>query len=321
MSDSEPISKQKRTRSSKSEDHDSSPELDSDQEEGTVNVNFDVFHPVEEDAHDISGLLMHFVDDHPFHSMDIADLIISQARNGEGIGSVVSTNEGEDVVGVSSIIDLQFSAANQGVTDILHYVRTIVTNAEKSTEPSLTQANNIDLFKQCLDGHHPTSLVLFERMINIIPQLSPHIYRSLISELHNSIEESDPKKNPRFVPPPQFRSTHYLILSRIIIEESDIASNKSQPSKRKHKKKEKVKEKEIDINQAIFPHPEDEIFMKNQSASFLFPIVADRFGEEDTGLSQRGIAILLTRENFERSSQELFDFYGIPDAELPKKPD
>eukprot|EP00770_Monocercomonoides_exilis_P004544 MONOS_4522.1-p1 / transcript=MONOS_4522.1 / gene=MONOS_4522 / organism=Monocercomonoides_exilis_PA203 / gene_product=unspecified product / transcript_product=unspecified product / location=Mono_scaffold00121:59167-60189(-) / protein_length=340 / sequence_SO=supercontig / SO=protein_coding / is_pseudo=false len=312
--------------------------------EDIIDVDIDVFHPVPEDIHDIAGLLKRFIDVHPFHRMDMADLLIAQGKEGLGIGSVVSTNEGEDVVGIISCIDLDFHRKHNGVADCLDFFSQLISKYKSGASDKLdlqtsssSQSTNESTWKDIIKQGCRTGLFLYERLVNIPQELTPHLYRSLISEIARSTSEKN-KKSPSYLEKPQMRLDTILVCSRIgrLItdmpefgdsedEEGDPRAGKGKSRKEKDgkKKRKKIRKAKNDFNEetSIFFHPEDEIFLKYKIDSFIFPIEDDPFLKAGEGVELRGLLYAISFDNFKKAADELFDFFSVDRAELPKKPD
>jgi len=68
-------------------------------------VDFDFLPPAAQDADDIMNIMASYLDEHSFSRGAFADLLVAQAKQGNGFGTVVTANEGS-VVGLVSSIDL-----------------------------------------------------------------------------------------------------------------------------------------------------------------------------------------------------------------------
>lgn len=197
-------------------------EIDDDDEE--VQVNFDFFHPVPEDAKDISGLLRKYLDDGEFHSMDMADLIIEEGKAGQGIGTVVSTNEGEDVVGFISCIDLKFHEKKTGVIDIVKYIKNItLKHGSSSSSFILSSLSPTSTVPSLSSNDLHFGLLLCERLVNIPPEITPHLYNSLFKEIRaivdvkSQIENEGKDKNGEKKKNKDVNNNEYLNFNRYII--------------------------------------------------------------------------------------------------------
>ncbi|KAJ4455729.1 putative protein BCP1 [Paratrimastix pyriformis] len=209
-------------------------------------VDFDFFPPAPQDAHDIRTLLARYLDNNVFHAMEFADLLIDQARGGQGLGTVVSANEGNVVLGVVSAIDMLAHPDLESIREIREVILQHASAAGGEQSPER-------VFREALEGAPKrTGLLLAERMVNVPAQLMAPMYDSLLREL-TRLRAAAPG-DPAYMAPPRLRCDQWIVLSRFC----DLGAH---GGRRKKTGRRGGEEEGYTMGaERFFLHPEDEIF-------------------------------------------------------------
>ncbi|KAM3281423.1 protein BCCIP [Capsicum chacoense] len=220
----------------KSEDSSSS---DDEEFDGTVQANFEFFDPKPSDFHGVKVLLQTYLDDKQWDLSGFVDVILGQPT----VGTVVKIENDEDD-GIYSIV----TAVNLGrykdpecMVDLKEFLLKACHQKDVVSKLSLflgDQANDV-------------GLLVSQRVVNLPPQLLPHLYDALFDEVSWATED-EPTEELR----KSFCFKFYLIISKIY----------------KHKNADKQKGPSGDQT-IVYIKAEDEIFHELSSWSFSFPLL------------------------------------------------
>lgn len=216
----------------------------SDEEEGfdgVVQADFSFFDPKPDDFHGVKTLLQTYLDDQEWDLSGFTDLILGQTT----VGTVVKIEDDEDegLFAVVTALNLWRYREQRCITTLKDFLLSKACQ-EKGVSDKLRlllgeQARNV-------------GLLVSQRVVNLPPQLLPHLYNALFDEVSWATED-EPTEDLRN----SFKFNHYLILSKIY----------------KNKNIEKKRKLSNDSDEPIiYVKPEDEIFHKLSSWSFCFPL-------------------------------------------------
>ncbi|KAF3677052.1 Basic helix-loop-helix DNA-binding superfamily protein isoform 1 [Capsicum annuum] len=169
----------------KSEDSSSS---DDEEFDGTVQANFEFFDPKPSDFHGVKILLQTYLDDKQWDLSGLVDVILGQPT----VGTVVKIENDEDD-GIYSIV----TALNLGrykdpecMVDLKEFLLKACHQKDVVSKLSLflgDQANDV-------------GLLVSQRVVNLPPQLLPHLYDALFDEVSWATEDehknADEQKGP-----------------------------------------------------------------------------------------------------------------------------
>ncbi|KAA6376588.1 MAG: hypothetical protein EZS28_027886 [Streblomastix strix] len=226
-------------------------EEDEYKENEIVQITFDAWHPVPEDANNLAGLFESLLDESPFHPYDLADLVIDEAKGGDGIGSVVCTDQTEDVIGVITCIGIQQNKDLGVLKEITAYLRKLINKNKNDNQGKINKSIHNSLLRALDDNSH-SGLILFERMFNLPPELAPNLYNILLSEINKIYSGIEGQRE---------KLTQIIILSRFAIDapydkdidddedDDDEIDDEQQIQQKKQKQKEKGKQSQIEEEQ------------------------------------------------------------------------
>ncbi|PHU17347.1 Protein BCCIP -like protein [Capsicum chinense] len=230
----------------KSEDSSSS---DDEEFDGTVQANFEFFDPKPSDFHGVKILLQTYLDDKQWDLSGLVDVILGQPT----VGTVVKIENDEDD-GIYSIV----TALNLGrykdpecMVDLKEFLLKACHQKDVVSKLSLflgDQANDV-------------GLLVSQRVVNLPPQLLPHLYDALFDEVSWATED-EPTEELR----KSFCFKFYLIISKIYKVMSTICYLSM------HKNADKQKGPSGDQT-IVYIKAEDEIFHELSSWSFSFPLL------------------------------------------------
>jgi len=187
-----------------------------------------------EDFHFIKTFLKNYLNNVIWNSNELANLICSQTE----IGGVIKVTDNEDdTFGFVTIINFHAHSKLECIQQIKKYMI--------SKKDSLADILN--------NESQSLGLIISERMINVPPQLSPHLYRSLFSDIQQLSHSQ-----------PLFNFQNYIILTSYYQEVVDSTSEKST---KKSKSTQQINKEHL------YFKPEDEIFAKHASVSVEYPII------------------------------------------------
>ncbi|KAF7825977.1 putative carboxylesterase 8 [Senna tora] len=213
----------------------------SDEEfEGIVQADFSFFDPKPGDFHGVKTLLQTYLDDEQWDLSSFVDLILGQTT----VGTVVKIEDDEDegLFAVVTALNLWRYREQRCITELKQYLLKVCK--EKDV---------LDQLRFLLgEQAHNVGLLVSQRVVNLPPQLLPHLYDALFDEVSWATED-EPTEQLRS----SFQFVHYVIFSKIY----------------KHKNAEQNRKHHNDSDEAIiYIKPEDEIFHKLSSWSFSFPL-------------------------------------------------
>jgi len=193
-----------------------------------IQVDFEFFGMKYDDYHFIKTFLKNYLNNVQWNSSELANLICTQTE----VGSVIKVTDNEDdTFGFLTVINFHMHTKLQCIQQIKQYI-----------------LSKKDTFAEILnDETQSLGLIISERMINVPPQLAPHLYRTLFEEIQKQ---------------PLFSFQNYLLLTSYYQEVIDTTSEKS-----------KKKQKGNVSNEHLYFKPEDEILAKHASFSVEYPII------------------------------------------------
>ncbi|AES72326.1 p21-carboxy-terminal region-binding protein [Medicago truncatula] len=210
--------------------------------DGVVQADFAFFDPKPNDFHGVKTLLQTYLDVEEWDLSGFADLILEQTT----VGTVVKVEDDEDegVFALATALNLWRYREQRCIMKLKEFLL-LKASQEKGVGDQL----------RLLLGEraHNVGLLVSQRVVNLPPQLLPHLYDSLFNEVSWATED-EPTEDLRN----SFQFKHYIILSKIY----------------KHKNAEQQKRKRSDDREEeiVYVKPEDEIFHELSSWSFCFPL-------------------------------------------------
>ncbi|KAI4357614.1 hypothetical protein L6164_001553 [Bauhinia variegata] len=208
--------------------------------EGVVQADFSFFDPKPGDFHGVKTLLQTYLDDKQWDLSGFVDLILEQST----VGTVVKIEDDEDegLFGLVSALNLWSYREKRCMMELKDFLLQVCQEKDRVDQLRLLlgeQAYNV-------------GLLVSQRVVNLPPQLLPHLYDALFDEVSWATED-EPTEELR----KSFQFRHYIILSKIYKQKNTGQKRKSS----------------IDDDVAtIYIKPEDEIFHKLSSWSFSFPL-------------------------------------------------
>ncbi|XP_057544568.1 protein BCCIP homolog isoform X1 [Amaranthus tricolor] len=218
------------------------PESGSSEEEiseEVIQADFAFFDPKPDDFHGVKILLQSYLDDKEWDLSGFVDLILAQTT----VGSVVKIEDDEDegLFALLTALNLGRYEENKCITEIKGYLLKVCE-----------QKSFIGQLKRLLNEHaEHVGLMVSQRVMNLPPQLLPHLYDALFDEISWATED-EPTEDLR----KSFRFKYFLLITRIY---KKIHQNK----------KGSTSSNDEDI---IYVKPEDELFYELCSWSFTFPL-------------------------------------------------
>ncbi|KNA23613.1 hypothetical protein SOVF_023470 [Spinacia oleracea] len=208
--------------------------------EEIIQADFAFFDPKPDDFHGVKMLLQSYLDDKQWDVSGFVDLILAQTT----VGSVVKIEDDEDegLFALLTALNLGRYKDNKCINEVRDYLLKVC--GEKNTVGELKRLLE--------DQADHVGLLVSQRVMNLPPQLLPHLYNSLFDEISWATED-EPTKDLR----ESFRFKHYLLLTRIY------------KKKAQNKKGSTSSSNDEDI---IYVKPEDELFFELCSWSFTFPL-------------------------------------------------
>ncbi|KAG2134571.1 p21-C-terminal region-binding protein-domain-containing protein [Suillus bovinus] len=266
---------------------------DSDSEDTPtfIDVDFDFFgFNATMDYHAIKRLLdqLFGVDAEGLSTHALTDLVLSQPD----IGTTIKT-DGEESSPYAFLSVLNIGVHNDNVS-----IKSVGDNA--FYESLLTVLRD----PQCHVG-----LVLCERLINMPVPVIPPMYRMLVDELKDAVEENEP-----------FNFTHLIFISRVYKltpeEEDAMAIPQQQSGKASKRQKSQNSNGETNDRSAdgVYPfHPEDEEIRKFASHHLIFPYSnAQPRNAESFGLDTAGRLMLVPAAQLTELTRVLGDVFRPP---------
>ncbi|XP_057516425.1 protein BCCIP homolog [Amaranthus tricolor] len=239
-SDRTPPSKLSASGSRKHSLRDKAQKSDSCEEEASeevIQADFVFFDPKPDDFHGVKILLQSYLDDKEWDLSSFVELILAQTT----VGSVVKIEDDEDdgLFGLVTALNLGRYKGNKCIIELKNYLLKVCQ-----------QKSLIGLLKGILDDQaEHVGLLVSQRVMNLPPQLLPHLYDALFDEISWATED-EPTEDLR----KSFCFKHYLLVTRI------------------YKKTHQIKKGFTTSNDedVIYIKPEDELFHELCSWSFTF---------------------------------------------------
>ncbi|KAJ1333366.1 protein BCP1 [Microdochium nivale] len=304
----------------------------SDEEDfDTVNVEFEWFNfDADIDFHGVKALLRQLLDvDAALHDISaLADLVVSEST----IGSTVKVDGKEtDPYAMLTAINLRERGAGSNkkpvVEELVRYLADKAASSDGlsgSVLPDLLQSqiapSSTEQGGSGSSGEATVGLVLAERLINMPAEISPPMYRMVIDEIADAVEDKEP-----------FEFTHYLVLSKtyheieselgngedMVIEEEDGGRASAGGRKKKRNRREEPAASSADTT--WYFHPEDEVLQRHALAhgSYNFTkhdenIADSKRAFQDMGIRPQGHMILIEAAKFPDAVKAISDYISPP---------
>ncbi|XP_058735616.1 protein BCCIP homolog [Vicia villosa] len=209
--------------------------------DGVVQADFAFFDPKSNDFHGVKTLLQTYLDVEEWDLSGFVDLILEQTT----VGTVVKVEDDEDegVFALATALNLWRYREHKCIVQLKEFLLLKVCK-----EKRIADQLRLLLGEQ---ARH-VGLLVSQRVVNLPPQLLPHLYDSLFNEVSWATED-EPTKDLRN----SFKFKHYIILGKIY-------ELKNAEQKRK--------QSDDSVEAIVYVKPEDEIFHQLCSWSFCFPL-------------------------------------------------
>ncbi|KAI5673923.1 hypothetical protein M9H77_14287 [Catharanthus roseus] len=208
--------------------------------EGVIQADFAFFDPKPKDFHGLKVLLQTYLDDKQWDLSGFVDIILEQTT----VGSVVKIENDEDE-GVYAFV----SALNMGrykdhkcFIELKEYLLKVCPKEDVSS----------NLRSLLEESANEVGLLVSQRVVNLPPQLLPHLYDALFDEVSWATED-EPTEELR----KSFCFNYYLLICKIYKHKTP--EKKSRPTGKND-------------DSIIFTKAEDENFHELSSWSFSFPL-------------------------------------------------
>ncbi|XWS13311.1 hypothetical protein CRYUN_Cryun36dG0026600 [Craigia yunnanensis] len=240
--------------------------------DGVVQADFAFFDPKPDDFHGVKTLLQSYLDNKQWDLSGFIDLILGQTT----VGTVVKLEDDADNGVFSVIIALNLGRYkdHKCITELKEFLLNICQEKDK--------IGNLRLLLE--DKAQNVGLLVFQRVVNLPPELLPHLYDALFDEVSWATED-EPTEELR-------NSLHfnfYIVVSKI------------------YKNANQKRSSSTDKDQAlVYIKPEDEIFHKLSMWSFLFPLQTRQATTHELKNYQlTGIVMAVKAENISSFRQQL----------------
>lgn len=217
-------------------------ESDSSDDEASqevIQADFAFFDPKPDDFHGVKILLQTYLDDKHWDLSGFVDLILAQST----VGTVVKIEDDEDdaLFALLTVLNLGRYKDQKCIVELKGYLLKVCEGSTLLGE------------LKCLleDKAEHVGLVVSQRVMNLPPQLLPHLYNALFDEILWATED-EPTEDLR----KSFQFRYYLLVTKIY-------------KKISHVKKVSATSNNEDI---IYLKPEDEFFHELSSWSITFPL-------------------------------------------------
>jgi len=191
--------------------------------------------PKEEDYASIKRFFVNFLETEVLNTTELADFVVQQSN----VGSTIKITDSAEIYGLISVLNMHQHQGKESVQQIWKYLISKAPN-------SILQEQLKTLME---DSNHPLGLVLNERMVNVPYELAPHLHRSLFEEIARAKQEGDTAYN----------FENYLLMTNLY---SHSAEDSSGPTMKKLRVGDEIS----------YFKPEDEIYMKEGTVYFTFPM-------------------------------------------------
>ncbi|KAL8144326.1 hypothetical protein V2J09_017358 [Rumex salicifolius] len=216
--------------------------------EGEIQADFAFFDPKPDDFHGVKTLLQAYLDDKQWALSSFVDVILAQTT----VGTVVKLEDDEDngSFAIATALNLGMHKEKKCMKEVKDYLI-------KSCQDD-TIANQLKELVEHKPEH--VGLLVSQRVVNLPPQLLPHLYDALFNEIQWATED-EPTEELR----ESFRFKHYILLSRVYM------------------KKTQSKEALADNNEddIIYVKAEDELLHKLCSWCFTFPMQSQQPADQE----------------------------------------
>ncbi|KAI4313760.1 hypothetical protein L6164_026715 [Bauhinia variegata] len=242
--------------------------------EGVVQADISFFDPKPSDFHGVKTLLQTYLDDKQWDLSGFVDLILEQST----VGTVVKIEDDEDegLFAVVSALNLWRYREQRCMKELKDFLLQVCQ------EKGIVDQLRLLLGEQT----HDLGLLVSQRVVNLPPQLLPHLYDALFDEVSWATED-EPMEELRN----SFRFQQYIIVSKIY----------------KHKNAEGKRKPSIDEEEAIiYIKPEDEIFHKVSMWSFSFPLRTKQLAAQELkNYKSMGLVMAVEADKIPAFRQEL----------------
>lgn len=254
-----------------------------------VNVDFEWFNfDAEIDFHGTKTLLRQLfdVDAVKLNISALADLITAQ----NSIGSTVKVDDkANDAYALMTALNLHEHREKPAIADLTSYI------ADKSrTNDALAPVAQVLGAAGAQVG-----LVLSERLINMPTEIVPPMYKMLVEEIADAVEDKEP-----------YEFTHYLILSKTY--------NEVEPDAELRTERRGKKQRGNEAASMFYFHPEDEVLARHALAHGGYSYTHEEEGAEQSkrafqemGIRSQGYLILIEASKF-KGAVEAVEQYVKP---------
>ncbi|XP_021290290.1 protein BCCIP homolog isoform X2 [Herrania umbratica] len=241
---------------------------------GVIQADFAFFDPKPDDFHGVKTLLQSYLDNKQWDLSGFIDLITGQPT----VGTVVKLEDDEDngVFSVLTALNLGRYKDHKCITEIKEFLLNICHEKDK-----------IGNLRSLLgDKAQDVGLLVSQRVVNLPPELLPHLYDALFDEVSWATED-EPTEELR----DSFRFKFYVLVTKIYKQ------------KNHHRKRSSSADKNEEV---IYIKPEDEIFHKLSMWSFLFPLQTQQVATHELKNYQlTGIVMAIEAKNVSLFRQQL----------------
>ncbi|XWS09263.1 hypothetical protein CRYUN_Cryun40dG0070800 [Craigia yunnanensis] len=242
--------------------------------DGIVQADFAFFDPKPDDFHGVKTLLQPYLDNKQWDLSGFVDLILGQTT----VGTVVKLEDDEDngAFSVTTALNLGRYKDCKCITELKEFLLNICQEKDKIG----------NLRSLLVEKAQNVGLLVSQRVVNLPPELLPHLYDALFDEVSWATED-EPTEELRN----SFHFKFYIVVSKIY----------------KHKKANQKRSSSTDKDEAlVYIKPEDEIFHKLSMWSFLFPLQTQQVATHELKNYQlTGIVMAVEAENISSFRQQL----------------
>ncbi|GMI71840.1 hypothetical protein like AT2G44510 [Hibiscus trionum] len=241
--------------------------------DGVVQADFAFFDPKPDDFHGVKTLLQSYLDDKQWDLSGFVDLILEQTT----VGTVVKLEDDEDngVFSIITALNLGRYKDHKCFTELKEFLLNICPEKDKTG----------NLRSLLGDKAQDVGLLVSQRVVNLPPQLLPHLYDALFDEISWATED-EPTEELRN----SFRFKFYIVVSKI------YKLKNANPRSSNTDKDETF----------IYVKPEEEILHKLSTWSFLFPLQTQQVATHELKNYQlTGIVMAVKAEDISSFRQQL----------------
>ncbi|KAK8560733.1 hypothetical protein V6N13_026169 [Hibiscus sabdariffa] len=241
---------------------------------GVIQADFAFFDPKPDDFHGVKTLLQSYLDDKQWDLSGFVDLILEQTT----VGTVVKLEDDEDngVFSIITALNLGRYKDHKCFTELKEFLLNICPEKDKTGK----------LRSLLGDKAQDVGLLVSQRVVNLPPELLPHLYDALFDEISWATED-EPTEELRN----SFRFKFYVVVSKIY----------------KLKNANKKRSSSTDEDDAfIYIKPEEEILHKLSMWSSLFPLQTQQVATHELKNYQlTGIVMAVKAEDISSFRQQL----------------